>query len=251
VRAAAKASAVALLVAIALLPAVADAQQQPTQPGWPQPVDNERTFGTGILNQNEWRAGNGSGTYRWDGEAWYGGDLNRAWLKTEGDLDAANGTFGEAEVQGLYSRAIGPYFDLQEGVRWNLQPGPSRGWAAVGVEGLAPLYWNVGVFGFLSDGGRAAARLEAFYNLPLTQRLFLQPQFEVNAYTKTDASSGVGSGLSDLDSGLRLRYEIRRQLAPYVGITYESTFGAAAAMARRAGTPVSRLRLTAGVRLWH
>jgi len=138
------------LFVAALVPAVA--QQQPAQPGWPQPVHNDRIFDYAILHQNELRSGDGSSTYRWDGEGWYGNDLNRAWVRTEGNLDTRTSTFGEAEAQLLYSHAISRYFDLQGGARWDIEPQPSRGWATLGVEGLAPLYWGVGVFAFLRAG---------------------------------------------------------------------------------------------------
>lgn len=244
-------AAFAVLVALALLPGAAEAQQQPTQPGWPQPVHNNRVFDYGVLDQNELRTGDGAQTYRWDGEAWYGNDLNRAWFRSEGNLDTKTGTFDEAEVQALYSRAITGFFNLQGGARWEVRPHPSRGWAMVGLEGLAPLYLEVGVFAFVRDGGHAAARLEASYNLPLTQRLVLQPQIELNAHSKSDAGTGTGTGLTDLDTGLRLRYEIRRQFAPYLGLTYENQFGSTADFTRRAGDRVRLLRLAAGVRLWH
>lgn len=241
----------AVLVALVLLPVAAEAQQQPTQPGWPQPVHNDRLFDYGVLGQDELRTGDGSRTYRWDGEAWYGNDLNRAWLRSEGNLDTETSTFDEAEVQVLYSRAITGFFDLQGGARWDVEPNPSRGWAMVGLEGLAPLYLEVGVFAFVRDGGHAAGRLEASCNLPLSQRLVLQPQIELNAYSRSDPATGTGAGLSDLDTGLRLRYQIRRQIAPYLGLTYENQFGSTADFSCRVGDPVRRLRLAAGIRLWH
>lgn len=245
-----RATAVAAGVAALVAAARAGAQQQPVQPGWPQPVDNNRSFGTGGLNQNEWRTGRGSSTYRWDGEAWYGNDWNRVWIKSEGSLNTTAGIFDEAQVQGLVSRTATRFFDVQGGVRYDMSPGPSRAWLAAGIEGLAPLYWNVGLSAFVSDAGHAAARLEGYDNLTLTQRVFLQPQFEINAYTKPDPARAIGSGLSDIDAGVRLRYEIRRQLAPYVGLTYQSSLGSTADFARRADKPVSRFRLTAGVRVW-
>ena len=244
-------SVLAAVVVAMLVPIAAHAQQQPSQPGWPQPMNNNRRFAFAMLDQNEMRTGNGSDTYRWEGDAWYGNDLNRAWLRSEGNLDTATGTFDEVEAQLLYSRAISRYFELQGGARWNVEPHPTRTWATVGIEGLAPLYWEVGLFAFVSDAGHAAARLEASYDLPLTQRLFLQPQFEFNAYSRSDSRAGIGAGLSDVDAGLRLRYEIRRQIAPYVGMTYESSFGSTADFSRRAGAPVSRLRFATGIRLWH
>ena len=235
-------------VMLTVLPIAAYGQQQPAEPGWPQPVDNERLFGYGILNQNELRVGSTT-AYRWEGEGWYGGDLSRLWIKSEGSLATSRGTLEEAEVQGLYSRAISAFFDLQAGIRYDFDP-TSRGWAALGIEGLAPLNWEVGAFAFAGDGGRIGARIEGYYDLRLTQRLVLQPQFELNAYSRADRLARTGSGLSDGDFGLRLRYEIRRQFAPYVGVTYEAKYGTAADMARSARESTSELRFVAGIRAW-
>lgn len=238
------------LILTCLLPAVAWAGQQPTEPGWPQPVENNRWFGYGILNQNEVRSGEGQSTYRWDGEAWYGDNPNRAWVKTEGSLGLDSGTLDEAEVQALYSRAISPFFNLQAGARYDFEPSPGRAYAAFGVEGLAPQFIEMGVFGFVSDGGHYAARLEASYDMRLTQRLILQPQFEADFYSTSERDRGIGSGLSELDSGLRLRYEIRREIAPYVGVTYQSKFGQTADFARANGESVGAVRFVAGLRVW-
>lgn len=233
-----------------LLPVAAKAGQQPTQPGWPQPVANDRWFGYGILNQNELRTGQGQSIYRWDGEGWYGGNLNRAWLKTEGSLGLHTGTLDEAEAQALYSRAISPFFNLQAGVRYDFDPTPSRLYGAFGVEGLAPMFLDIGAFAFVSDGGHYSARLEGHYDMRLTQRLVLQPQAELNFYTTSEPDRGIGSGLSDLDCGLRLRYEIRRQFAPYIGVTYETRFGQTADLARAQGESVGKIRFVVGLRIW-
>ncbi len=225
--------------------------QQPTRPGWPQPVDNNLSFGYAALNQNELRTGDGHSTYRWDGEGWYGGNINRVWFKTEGNLNTDGGVVDEAEIQALYSRAVSPFFNLQTGVRYDIKPNPSRVWGAFGVEGLAPLYWEIGAFGFVRGGGHFAARLEGYHDFYLTQRLVLQPQFELNFYSKSDPRTGTGSGLADLDSGLRLRYEIRRQFAPYIGVTYQNKYGRTATYARAEGAPVEELRFVAGIRVWY
>jgi copper resistance protein B len=238
------------LMLVSLLPMAGRAGQQPTQPGWPQPVNNDRWFGYGILNQNEIRTGQGQSIYRWDGEGWYGGNLNRAWFKTEGSLGLHTGTFSEAEAQTLYSRAISPFFNLQGGVRYDFNPAPSRLYGVFGVEGLAPMFIEVGAFGFVSDGGHYSARLEGDYDMRLTQRLVLQPQAEINFYSASEPGRGIGSGLSDLDCGLRLRYEIRRQFAPYIGVTYETRFGQTADLARARGVSVGRIRFVVGVRIW-
>lgn len=216
------------------------AQQKPTEPGWPQPLNNNPSFLSAMIDQNEVRTGPGGAIYRWDGEAWYGGNSNRLWLRSEGSLFTGSGTVDEAEAQALYGRPISPYFDFQAGARYDVDPSPSRAWLTLGFEGLAPLYWKVGAFAFLSDGGHAAARLEAFYDLFLTQRLILEPQIEMNFYAKGEPRRGIVRGLSDLDSGLRLRYDIRRQIAPYVAWTYQGG----------AGSP-DRSRFAAGIRAWY
>lgn len=226
------------------------AQQQPTEPGWPQPVQNNMSFWKVLLNQNELRTGNGVTTYRWDGEAWYGGNLNQIWFRSEGKLNTGNGKFNDTEVQALYSRAFTRYFDFQTGVRLDVQPTPVRGWLAFGVDGLAPFSWEIGAFGFVSDGGHAAARFDGYHDINLTQRLIAQPQFEINFYSKNDARRAIGSGLSNLDTGLRLRYEIQRQFAPYIGITYEKKFGQTADYARQMGASVEDFRIALGIRAW-
>ena len=233
-----------------LLPAVVSAQQ-PTEPGWPQPMNNDRSFGYAILNQNELRTGDGHNTYRWAGEGWYGGNINRAWFKTEGNVSADTGAVDEGEVQGLYSRAISAFFDLQAGVRYDFKPSPSRGWAAFGVQGLAPLMFEVNAFAFVSDGGNYAARVEGHYDLRLTQRFVLQPQLEANFYSRNDPQRAIGAGISDIDTGIRLRYEFRREIAPYIGIAYQTKFGRTADYARDEGVSVDELRFVAGLRLWY
>lgn len=231
-----------------LLPVAAQAQQQPTEPGWPQPMDSDGAYGYALLNQNELRFGD-STSYRWDGEGWYGGDLDRLWVKSEGSVDTASGMREEAEVQGLFSRAVSTYFNLQGGIRYDFDP-TSRGWAALGLEGLAPLGWEIGAFAFAGSGGHLGARLEGDYDLYLTQRLVLQPQFELNAYSRPDRAALIGTGLAAADFGLRLRYELRRQFAPYLAITYEAKYGASADMARAAGFSPSEVRFVAGIRMW-
>ena len=238
------------LMLATLLPAAAIAGQQPTEPGWPQAMNNNRLFGYGILDQNELRTGQGQSLYRWEGEGWYGGNLNRAWFKTEGSLGLNSGTLDEAEGQALYSRAISPYFNLQGGVRYDFNPSPARAYGTIGVEGLAPLYFETGAYVFISDGGHYAGRLEGKYDLYLTQRLILQPQAEVNFYSSSERDRGIGSGFSDLDAGLRLRYEIRREIAPYIGVVYQEKFGQTADFARAKGESIGGFRFVAGLRVW-
>src|SRR5690606_7160807 len=130
------------------------------------------------------------------------------------------------EVQALYSRAIGPYFDLQAGVRHDIRPSPSRAYAVLGVEGLAPYWFEVEAHAFLSDKGDLFARVGASYDQLITQRLVIQPRAELNAAAQDAA--GVAGGLTDAALGVRLRYEVRREFAPYIGVSYERKIGGTA-----------------------
>jgi copper resistance protein B len=200
-----------------------------------------------MLNLGEVRVLDGETGYRWDGEAWIGGDLNRFVLKTEGE--GVDGDLEAAEAQALYSRAIGPYFDLQAGLRQDFEPRP-RTYLTVGFEGLAPYWFETEGALFLSNKGDLSARLEGTYDLRLTQRWILQPRAEVNLAAQDVPELGVGSGLSDLELGLRLRYEVRREFAPYVGLSFERKFGRTADFARARGEDVEETSVVFGIRAW-
>jgi len=208
-----------------------------------------RTFSQIMFNLAEYRAQQGREGYRWDGEAWIGGDIDRLWLKSEGE-----GTFGDrldsAEVQALYSHAIGPYFNVQAGVRHDFGPGPDRSHATIGFEGLAPYWFEVEGALFLSDKGDLRGRLEGYYDQRITQRLILQPRVEFNLSAQDVPENRIGSGLSDAELGLRLRYEVTRRFAPYVGISHEAKIGRTADFARAEGKDPTTTSLVAGVRLW-
>lgn len=206
------------------------------------------SFSQLMLNLAEVQFRGGRDGYRWDGEFWYGGDNNRLTIKSEGE-----GTFredAEGEVQALYSRAIGPYFNLQAGIRQDLRRGPDRTYATVGLEGLAPYWFDVEGALFLSDKGDVLGRLQAYYDQRVTQRLVLQPRVELNLSAQHVPSSGVGSGVTDAEVGLRLRYEIKREFAPYVGASWERRFGDTARYSRAAGEGTGGFSLVAGIRAW-
>lgn len=202
-----------------------------------------------MFNLAEHQAHQGRDGYRWDGEAWFGGDINRLWLKSEGD-----GAFREgvesAEVQALYSRAIGPYFNLQGGVRQDLGPSPKRTYATVGFEGLAPYMFEVEGALFLSNTGDLLGRLEGYYDQRLTQRLILQPRVELNLAAQDVPETRLGAGLTDAELGLRLRYEIRRQFAPYIGVSYVAQTGRTADFTRAEGKRAQTTSFVAGARMW-
>ena len=202
-----------------------------------------------MANIAEWTPKSGKDSYRWEGEAWFGGDINRLTLKSEGEGVSGDG-LERAELQALYSRSVGPYFNLQAGVRHDFEPKPSRTYATIGFEGLAPYWFEVSGAAFLSSKGDLSARFEGYYDQRLTQRLILQPRAELNLAASNDRATGVGSGLSDLELGLRLRYEIRREFAPYVGVTYDRKFGKTADYARAGGEDVKAARIVLGLRAW-
>jgi len=211
------------------------------------PVDDQHIFYHALFNQLEGRFGDTS-VFRWSGEAWAGTDEHRLWLRSEGKL--SGGQVQDSQQELFYSRPITTYFDAKIGARYDLDSLPGRGWGAVGVEGLAPLFFRVAATGYVSGDGHFAAKLEGSYDLLITQRLILQPQIEMNFYTMDDPARRVGSGLSEIDAGLRLRYEITRKFAPYVGVTYDGKFGATAAFAASAGEPLNQVRFAVGLRAW-
>ncbi len=190
----------------------------------------------------------GEDGYVWDVQAFFGGDINRFVLKTEGEGEFG-GELEDADIQALYSRAIGPFFDLQAGVRFDPEP-DTRGHLVVGVQGLAPYMFHVDGALFLSDRGDLTARLEGEYDQRITQRLILQPRLEVELSAQDIPERGIGAGIIKVEPGVRLRYEIEREFAPYVGIEYEAALGETADIARAAGEDPDGLKVLVGVRAW-
>jgi copper resistance protein B len=206
------------------------------------------TFSKVMANLAEYQAHAGGG-YRWEGEAWIGGDIDRLVVKSEGEGTRRQGVEA-AEVQALYSHAMGPYFDLQAGLRQDFKPTPRRTYATVGVEGLLPYWFEVQGALFLSDRGELLGRAEGTYDLRLTQRLIMQPRAELNFAAQDVREIGLGSGLTRAELGLRLRYEIRRAFAPYVGVSYDRKFGGTADLARAAGERPASTSFVVGLRGW-
>ena len=202
-----------------------------------------------MFNLAEYQARKGRDGYRWDGGAWFGGDINRLRLKTEGEGAFRQGV-ESAEVQALYSRAVGPYFNLQAGIRQDFQPTPRRTYATIGFEGLAPYMFEVEGAVFLSNKGDVLGRLEGYYDQRITQRLILQARAEVNLSAQDVPEIRLGSGITNAELGLRLRYEISREFAPYVGISYDRKLGDTARFARADREGVQATSFVAGVRFW-
>ena len=201
-----------------------------------------------LIDQLEMRVTDGPNPWVLDAQAWIGRDLNKLWFKTE--VEAVDGNTEEAEIQALYSRAIAPYWDLQAGWRRDIRPTPSRDWFAIGVEGLAPYWFEVDAAAFVGEGGQLAGRLKAEYEWMFTQKWILSPEVEMNLYSRNDEAAGIGAGLSDMELGLRLRYEVRREFAPYIGVNWTGKFGNTADFARDEGEDTSDFQFVAGIRAW-
>ena len=200
-----------------------------------------------LINLAEYRVQKGGDGLRWDGEGWLGGDINRLVVKAEGEATIGR-SIDSAEAQALFSHAITPYFNLQAGVRHDIRPGPNRTYATLGVEGLAPYWFEVSAALFVSERGDVLARFEGYYDQHLTQRLILQPRVELNLAAQDVPANRIGAGLSDAEVGLRLRYEVTRQVAPYVGVSWDGKVGAAARFARVARDRAQATSVVFGIR---
>lgn len=201
-----------------------------------------------LFNLAEYQVRNGRDGYRWDGEAWFGKDLDRLVVKTEGEGAFREGV-DSAEVQALYSRAIAPFFDFQAGIRQEFAP-LDRTYAVVGIQGLAPYLFEVDAAAFLSDKGDLTARIEAELDQRITQRLVLQPRVEASFSAQDVPELGIGAGLDTVEAGLRLRYHFAREFAPYIGIDQEWRIGQSADYARAEGEDSSVTNYVVGIRFW-
>jgi copper resistance protein B len=184
----------------------------------------------------------------WEAEGWYGTDTDKMWLRTEGNHDADG--LNDADIEMLWSHAVSAFWNTQLGVRQDVSSDDHRTWAAFGVEGLAPYWFDVEATGYASSSGYTAARLRAEYALLFTQRWILQPEFETNLYSKGDPRDAMGSGVSDMQLGLRLRYDVTRQFAPYVGVVWIRNFGETADWLQQRREPVFDTQIVVGLHAW-
>jgi copper resistance protein B len=200
-----------------------------------------------LFDRLEWQGGNGNGI-SWDTSGWVGGDRDRFRFRTEGR--GSDGRIGAAHVDLLYGRAVTPWWEIVAGVRQDVEPGAAQTWAAVGVQGRTPYWFELEATAYVGASGRTRFRVDAEYDLLLTDRLIVQPVVEADIAGKADPARQIGSGLSTVETGLRLRYEIRREFAPYLGITWSRKLFGTAGLAEAAGQEISGARVTAGVRGW-
>lgn len=210
-------------------------------------MDDTSAFGMVRFDQFEWRKVDNVDALEWDTQAWYGNDYDKVWIKTEGER-----LRGEVEASSelLWDRVFARWWNVQAGVRHDVGEGPSRTWAAFGIHGVAPYRFEVEATAYVGEQGRTALRFSGDYEGLLTQRLILQPKLEFNLYGKDDAANGIGAGVSDSEFGVRLRYEFRREVAPYVGLAWIRSYGNTADLARAAGRDTSEMQWLAGIRFW-
>jgi len=219
--------------------------------GWPPAVKDNIVFAHVLADQLEGRASASGNELRWDAQGWVGTDMNRLWIKSEGF--AGNGAVSDGDHEFLYDRPIPRtrYFDAQAGVRADVDSGPTRVWAAVGVEGLAPYFFDLEPTFYVRDGGHMAGRINGSWDLFITQRWVVQPQAELNFYSKDDPARQIGSGFSDIDTGVRLRYVLTRKFNPYIGWAYDGKYGGSARYTRQSGEATSNSSFVFGLRVWY
>lgn len=214
----------------------------------PPRLADQESFGSVLVDRLERAHASDANWNAYDIQAWFGHDFNRLVVKAEGD--AAQGRLQDARTELLWGHAVAPFWDAQLGLRHDNGGGPDRNWLALGMEGLAPYWFDVEATAYLGSAGRTALRLSASYDLLLTQRWVLQPRVEASLYGKDDPERLIGSGLSDINAAIRLRYEITRQFAPYVGIEWSGRFGRSADLSRAAGDQTRTTDLVAGLHFW-
>lgn len=225
---------------------------------WPSPVNDQENRLFTLVDVLEYRPRTGGGQsaddYRWDIEGWYGGDYNRLWFKSEGQRDTAFKADYDVDFQLLYGRFVEKYYDVQVGGRVETQSfrgrNVTRGLGVIGLEGLVPYNYECESALFIDESGNVSARLSLTKDMFMTQRLIFQTRFETNAAIQRVEEFTTGSGLNNLEMGFRLRYEIRREFAPYVGLSLDRSFGETATLVRQQGGNPSQLRLVAGLRMW-
>lgn len=201
-----------------------------------------------LADQFEWQRSDDASAWAWDTKGWIGRDVDRFWFRTEGE--GLGGDLESAEAHLLYGRAVGRWWEFVAGVRQDVRPGPAQTWAAIGVQGLAPYWFEVEATAYVGAGGRTEVRLKTEYELLLTSRVILQPLLEASIHSTADPKRGIGAGLTEIETGARIRYEIRREFAPYIGVSWHRRFFGTAGAARAAHQPAGETRFVAGIRFW-
>lgn len=211
-------------------------------------MDDRARFRMIMLDRIEWVDADEGDVFEWEAAAWYGGDIHKIWLESEGAR--AGGDTDSVRNEIAWDRVLSRWWNSRVGVRHDGGHGPSRTWAAFGVAGLAPGFFETDLIAYVGESGRTALRLATEVDVLITQNLVLQPQIEIAAYGKNDPERQIGSGLSTAEFFLRLRYQVNNHFAPYVGAGWEWNFGKTADLARAAGEDTSEFTVRAGVSAW-
>lgn len=218
---------------------------------WNKPIHDAKVHTFVLIDRLEYGDVEGTNNYLWDAQGWIGGDINKFWLKTEGEGPMHGGSPEGTEFQALYNRAISPFWNAQAGLRYDVNPDPDRGFAVLGLQGLAPYWLETDLALFVSEDGDISLRSEFEYELLLTQKLILQPRVEINAAAQDVPEYGLGSGLNSTEMGLRLRYEFVREFAPYIGVRWEQSYGDTRDLARAESESSSSTAFVLGLRAWY
>lgn len=218
---------------------------------WPEVLHDNAIHHFFLLDRGEYGVKGGRNDYLWEAIGWIGGNFNKLWFKTEGEGLAGDDSPESTELQVKYGRAISPFFSAQIGLRYDVYPKPTRGFVVLNLQGLARYRFDVENQLYISEDGDVSFNGEYEYNLRLTQKLILQPRVEFTVAASRARRYDEGRGLRDTSLGLRLRYEIRREFAPYIGVRYEQNYGDTKDMIRNAGGDTSSTAFVVGLRAWY
>ncbi|MHC8299249.1 copper resistance protein B [Pseudomonas sp. ZS1P83] len=231
------------------IPVLTDADRAAAFPGVAgHGVHDKKVNSFMLLDKFEYQDADNGSALSWDAKGWIGGDIDRLWLRSEGER--TNGVTESAELQALWGHSIGPWWDVVTGIRQDFKPGSPQTWGAFGIQGMALYNFETEATAYIGENGQTAARFEGDYDILLTNRLILQPTAEANFYGKNDPQRGIGSGLANTEVGLRLRYEIVRQFAPYIGVSWNRSYGKTADLASDEGENTNEAKFVAGIRMW-
>jgi copper resistance protein B len=227
----------------------------PARGTWPQPVDDKQRFYLLLVDQLEYQRVRNVDALSWNVLGWYGQDVNRLWVKSEGTQYPSTVGGGDADVQVLYGRLISPFFDVQTGIRYEEHTerdrSPKRAFLVLGLQGLSPYSFDLEPTLFLSDRGKLVFRFSGTYDLLLSQRLILQPRVDTEIAASGDKDFGAPRGVNEVGTSARLRYEIRREFAPYIGVGYQQSYDIRRTRIQNEGGSPNGLQLVFGIRMWH
>ncbi|SHF40138.1 copper resistance protein B [Modicisalibacter ilicicola DSM 19980] len=220
--------------------------------GWKaKPTKDDAIYAFSMIDRLEYGDSEEGQTYLWDAQGWIGGDYNKFWWETEGEGPVGDGAISASQFDATYAHKIWPYFHLQGGIRYDTNPNPDRGFLMVALQGLAPYWFATDMEAYVSEDGDVSASAEFEYNLLLTQRLVLMPRVSVKASAQDEPDYDLGSGITSTEMGLRLRYEIRREFAPYIGVRWNQKYGETKDIAEEMGKPTSSTAFVVGLRAWY